>query len=82
MEYLPPTRPQPFTEIPAGVEPLFPELAPPGSRPVEVTVTLPGVPSAMHMVVAQPDAAAAFALAFGACAGVEDFEVTARRFRG
>ena len=82
MEHLPLTRPAPFTEFPAGMEPLFAELPPPGMRPVEVTVTLPGRPSAMHLVVAEEDAAAALTLAFQACAGVEEFEISARRFTG
>ena len=83
MEYLPLTRSGAFEEIPAGgTETLFPELPPAGMRPVEVTVTLPGRPSAMHLVVAEEDAAAAFGLAFRACAGVEEFEISARRYRG
>ena len=82
MEHLPLTRSGPFTEIPAGIETLFPELAPPGSQPVEVTVTLPGVPCAMHIVTREADAGRAFELAFEACAGIDEFEITARRFRG
>jgi len=84
MDHMPLTRPQPFEEfpLPAGMEPLWPELAPPGLQPVEVAVTLPGGRVAMHIVVAEADAADAFGMAFGACAGVEEFEVTARRFRG
>jgi len=79
---LPLTRPGPWTEIPPGTETLFPELAPSGARPVEVTVALPEVPHAMHLVVAQADTARAFALALGACADVEEFEIRVRRFRG
>jgi hypothetical protein len=82
MESLPLTRSQPYEDVPAGIEPLFPELAPPGLRPVEVTVALPGVPCAMHVVIAQADVLRALALASEACAGVEEFEITARRFRG
>jgi hypothetical protein len=83
MEHLPLTRSGPFEEIPGGnMATLFPELPPPGMRPVEVTVTLPGRPSAMHLVVAEEDAASAFGLAFRACAGIEEFEVSARRFAG
>ena len=79
---LPLTRSAPWTDIPAGIEPLFPELGPSGARPVEVTVTLPQNPCAMHIIVAQGDTPRAFALAFGACEGVEDFEISVRRFRG
>lgn len=84
MDHLPLTHSGPFEEFPAAgnVNTLFPELAPSGSRPVEVTVILPEGRCAMHIVVAEADAAEAFGLAFGACAGVEEFEVTARRFRG
>jgi hypothetical protein len=83
MDYLPLTRPEPFTEIPAGaMEALWPELPSSGARPVEVTVTLPGNPCAMHLLVAQGDTARAFALAFGACEGVDEFEITVRRFTG
>lgn len=83
MEHLPLTRSGPFEEIPAGgVDTLFPELPAEGARPVEVMVVLPEGRCAMHIVVAQADAADAFAMAFGACADVEEFEVTARRFRG
>jgi hypothetical protein len=84
MDNLPLTRPALFEEIPftVGTETLFPELPPAGMRPVEVTVTLPGRPSAMHLVVAEEDAAAAFGLAFRACTGVEEFEISARRYRG
>jgi hypothetical protein len=83
-QHLPLTRSGAFEEIPAtgGVDTLFPELPPAGMRPVEVTVALPGRPCAMHLVVAEEDAAAAFSLAFRACAGVEEFEITARQFRG
>jgi hypothetical protein len=79
---LPLTRSAPWTDIPAGVETLFPELPSSGARPVEVTVTLPGIPHAMHLVVAQGDTPRALTFAFGACEGVDDFEITARRFRG
>jgi hypothetical protein len=82
-QHLPLTRSGAFEEIPAtgGVDTLFPELPPPGMRPVEVMVILPEGRCAMHIVVAQADAAEAFAMAFGACADVEEFEITAKRFR-
>jgi hypothetical protein len=84
MSHLPLTRSAAFEEIPGtgGTETLFPELPPPGTRPVEVTVVLPEGRCAMHIVVAEADAAHAFGLAFGACRDVEEFEVSARRFRG
>jgi len=84
MDHLPLTRPGPFEEIPefTGMEVLFPELPLPGSRPVEVTVTLPEGRCAMHIVIAEADAAKAFGMAFGACEGLEDFEITAKRFSG
>jgi hypothetical protein len=84
MEYLPLTRPAPFEDFPAGedIETLFPELPPPGMRPVEVAVTLPEGRCVMHIVVAEANAAEAFGMAFRACAGLEDYEITARRFRG
>jgi hypothetical protein len=79
---LPLTRSAPWTEIPPEIETLFPELPSSGARPVEVTVTLPGIPHAMHLLVTQADTSRAFALAFEACAGVEEFEISVRRFRG
>jgi hypothetical protein len=79
---LPLTRPAPWTEIPPETETLFPELPSSGARPVEVTVTLPGVPHAMHLLVAQGDTSRAFALAFDACRDVDEFEISVRRFRG
>ena len=84
---LPLLRPAPWEEIPpgAGFETLFPELPPPGTRPVEVTVTVPDGDSrrvVMDIVTAEANAGDAFALAFRACAGVEGFEVSARRFAG
>lgn len=85
MESLPLTRPAPFEEIPAGMDPLWPELAPSGARPVEVTVTVPqggGRRCVMHIVIAEENAGDAFGLAFSACWGVEGFEITARRFAG
>lgn len=87
MEHLPLTRPAPWTEIPAaaGIETLFPELPPSGARPVEVAVTVPegaGERVVMHVLVAEDDAPQAFAMAFGACRDVEQFTITAGRFRG
>ena len=69
----------------SGMEPLFPELPPPGMRPVEVTVTVPeGSDSrcVMQVVTAEGNAEQAFSLAFRACAGYGSFEVTARPFGG
>ena len=83
MGHLPLTRPEPFTEFPAGMEPLFAELPPSGLRPVEVTVTVPDGDSrrcVMHIVTAEANAEQAFAMAFGACEGMDGFEVIARRF--
>lgn len=84
MEHLPLTRSGAFGEFPAtgDAETLFPELPPSGMSPVEVMVMLPPGRCAMHIVVAEEDAAEAFAMAFEACEGVAEFEVTARRFRG
>jgi hypothetical protein len=65
------------------METLFAELPPPGLRPVEVTVTVPGAGGrrvVMDIVASEADAARALAVAMGACRGVEDFELTARRF--
>jgi hypothetical protein len=71
MDHLPLTRSAPFTEIPefpaaAGIGTLFPELAPSGARPVEVTVTVPergGRRCVMHIVTAEDNAGDAFSLA-------------------
>ena len=65
------------------MEPLWPELPPPGSRPVEVMVTVPGADGrrvVMDIVAAEDDAERALAVAMRACRGVDDFELTARRF--
>lgn len=67
------------------MEPLFPELPASGARPVEVIVTVPDGRSrrcVMDVVAAEDVAGQAFAMAFGACRDVEDFEITARRFEG
>ena len=87
MEHLPLTRSAPFEEFLAAAETdtLFPELAPSGARPVEVTVTVPEGDRkrcVMHIVTAESNAGDAFDLAFRACEGVDRFEVTARRFAG
>lgn len=87
MDSLPLTRPAPWAEIPAntGMDPLFDELAPLAANPVQVTVTVPGGKSRrclMDVVVAEGDAARAFAMAFEQIRGAGDFEVTARRFAG
>lgn len=86
MDHLPLTRSGAFEEFPlaAGMETLFADLPPNGMRPVEVTVTVPdgGSPRCvMHIVAAEDDAPQALAMAAGACRGVEEFEITARRFR-
>jgi hypothetical protein len=87
MSYLPLTRSGAFEDFPfaEGTDTLFPELPPAGSRPVEVTVTVPDGDSrrcVMDIVAAEDDAPQAFATAFGACRGVKDFEITARWFTG
>jgi hypothetical protein len=87
MEHMPLTRPAPFGEFPvaAGMETLLPELPPNGTRPVEVTVTVPdgdGRRCVMDIVAAEDDAPQALAMAFGACRGVENFEIRVRRFAG
>ena len=67
------------------METLFPELPAPGTRPVEVAVTVPDGRSrrcVMDPLVAEADLLRAFALAFEACRDAEGFEVTARRFAG
>ena len=86
---LPLTRSAPWTDLDlpanASMEPLWPELPPPGTRPVEVTVTVPegdGRRCVMDVVVAEDSAGQAFAMAFAAVRGVGDFEVTARPFAG
>jgi len=82
MSDLPLTRSAPWTEIPAGIEPLFPELAPPGARPVEMTVALPGNPCAMFVVVPEAGAVEVLGEVLEACAKAEEFEVTVRRYQG
>lgn len=87
MDHLPLTRSGPFEEItaPGVIETLFPELPLPGSRPVEITATMPCEGSrrtVMQIVVSQDGAAQAFGMALRECAGIEGFEVTARRFEG
>ena len=86
---LPLTRSAPWTDLDlpanASMEPLWPELPPPGARPVEVMVTVPDGDSrrcVMHVVAAEDDAGRALAMAVSACRGVGDFEVTARPFAG
>jgi hypothetical protein len=67
------------------METLFPELPLPGARPVEVAVTVldgAGRRCVMHVVAAEWHAGRAFAMAFEACEGMDEFEVTARRFAG
>jgi hypothetical protein len=87
MDHLPLTCSAPFEEFPvtAGMEALFPELGLPPARPVEVLVTVADGDrrrTLMDVVVPEAEAAEAFGAAFGYCEGMEDFEVTARRFTG
>jgi hypothetical protein len=87
MNHVPLTRPARFEEIPvtAGMDELFPELGLPATAAVEVTLTVAdGVRRRclMDVVVPEAQAAEAFGLAFRHCAGLEGFEVTARRFAG
>lgn len=85
MDSLPLTRSAPWTEIPAGMEPLFAELAPPGLRSVEVRVWVPeggGRRCVMDVVASRAEAERAFGMAFKACESWDDFEVIARRFTG
>lgn len=87
MEHMPLTRSQPFTEIPpgAGMETLWPELAPPGARPVSVTATVPNGDSrqaVMSLIVREDDAVRAFAMALEHCAGVDGFEIRVGRHAG
>lgn len=85
---MPMTRPAPFEEVPViatGMDTLFPELAPNGYRPVEVTATVPDGDrrrALLHIVIAEADAPKAFGLACGLCNGLPDFEVTAVPFKG
>jgi hypothetical protein len=84
MEHLPLTRPAPFEDftVPAGMDPLFDELAPLARAPFEVTVTAGERGCLMDLVVAEGDVARAFAVAFEKSAGLEGFEITVRRFQG
>lgn len=75
-------RPAPWTEIPAGMEPLFAELAPNGARPVQVTVTVPdggGRRAVMDIMTREDQAVEDFAMVFGYAAEAEGFEITVRR---
>jgi hypothetical protein len=82
MDYLPLTRPEPFTEIPAGIETLFPELPSPGARPVEVIVALPDNPCAMYVVVPESGALEVLREVLAACAKAEEFEIAIQRYTG
>lgn len=86
MDHLPLTRSAPFEEFPGGgIETLFPELPPPGRRPVEVLVAITEEGArrvVMDIVAAEDDLPQALAMAVGACRGMAEFEVTARPFRG
>ena len=77
------TAPQPWEEIPgAAMQPLFPELAPPGGRPVEVLVTVPaeGHRTVMDVVAAEGDAERAVLMAFRQARKLGGYEVTVRPF--
>jgi hypothetical protein len=83
MNHLPLTRSQPFTDFPAGMDPLFDELAPLVQAPVEVTVTVPEGDRrrcVMDLLVAEGDAVRAFAVAWEKCGSLAEFEITVRRF--
>jgi hypothetical protein len=85
MSFLPLTRPAPWTEFPPGMETLWPELAVPGERPVQVTVTVPdggGRRPVMDIVTRQDRAVEDFATAFSYAREAEGFEITVRRYRG
>jgi hypothetical protein len=83
MDHLPLTRSAQLEEFPAAgaMDVLFPELPLPGSRPVEVTVTVPAGDSRrciMQVVTGERNAELAFTIAFGACRDMEGYEVTVR----
>lgn len=85
MSYLPLTRSAAFEEfpVPAGMDPLFDELAPLARAPFEVTVTAESRGGClMDLVVAEGDVRRAFAVAFEQGSGVDDFVITVQRFKG
>lgn len=86
MSYLPLTRSAAFEEfpVPAGMDPLFDELAPLARAPFEVTVTAGGSGGRclMDLLVAEGDVKRAFAVAFEQGSGVDDFVITVQRFKG
>ncbi len=67
--------------MPAGMEPLWPELAELVLQPVEVTVLLPGGRVAMQIVVAEADAENAFGMALRACRGMDEFKIQVEKAR-
>jgi hypothetical protein len=76
-------RSAPWTEIPPETETLFPELAPNGARPVQVTLKSfeeTGTRVVMNVVAAQDNVGEALAMAARACRGLQDFEIRAGRF--
>jgi hypothetical protein len=83
------TRPAPWTEFGADMEPLFAEhlfARPPrpGERPVEVLVTVPdgdGRATVMDIVTCADRVVDEFATAFSCAAGAGDYEITVRRPR-
>lgn len=84
MSYLPLTRPAAFEVIPApaGMDPLFDELAPLARAPFEVTVTAGGGRCLMDLLVAEGDVRRAFAVAFEQASCVDGFVITVRRYEG
>jgi len=79
---LPLTRAGEWTEIPPGMEPLWPDLAPNGARPVEVTVTVPDAGrrrAVMDIITWEDQAVEDFGMAFRHALDIEGFEITVRR---
>ena len=61
------------------MDPLWPELASPAARPVQVSVTVPGGRCVMDIVTAEADVEEAFRAAFRECAGMDGFVISVRR---
>jgi len=65
------------------MEMLFPELPPPGTRPVEITATAPGREfPLMNVVTTEDDAVRNFRIVFGHAVQVPGYEITVRPFGG
>jgi hypothetical protein len=82
---LPLTRPAPWEEFPAGMETLWPELAVPAERPIQVTVTVPdgdGRRPVMDVVTREDQAVEYFATVFRYAAETEGFEIVVGRYTG